>query len=61
MELGCHSLQEEERTLTVGLFSTEELLGMLREAGFTQVAVTDGYTGGIGGGDDPVAVYVARK
>ncbi len=45
----------------MGLFSTEELLGMLRQTGFTQVAVMDGYTGGIGGGDEPTAVYVARK
>lgn len=54
-------IQEEEHTLTMGLFSTEELLGMLRQTGFRQVDVTDGYVGGIGGGDQPVAVYVARR
>ena len=53
--------EEEEGTLRVCLYVDDELLGMLRGAGFATAEVVDGYVSGFGNGDQPVPVYLARK
>jgi SAM-dependent methyltransferase len=54
-------VNEEEYSLKICLYFVQELLLMLDEAGFRDVAVESGYTGRPATADDGMVAFVARK
>jgi SAM-dependent methyltransferase len=58
---GDRRVAEEEHTLHENLYFRNELLLLLGQAGFGDVAVHGGYTGGAATAGDTAVVFVARK
>jgi SAM-dependent methyltransferase len=56
-----HIVKEEEYSLKICLYFVQELLLMLDEAGFRDLAVEAGYTGRPATPDDGLVTFVARK
>ena len=54
-------IEAEERALRLCLYSADELIDLLQQAGFSPPEIVDGYVGGYGVGDEPAAVFLARK
>jgi hypothetical protein len=54
-------VKEEEHSLRISIYFVQELLLMLDEAGFRDVAVEAGYTGRPATADDGTVAFVARK
>jgi ubiquinone/menaquinone biosynthesis C-methylase UbiE len=54
-------VKEEEYSLRINLYFPQEVLLMLEEAGFREIAVEDGYTGRPATADDGWVAFVARK
>ncbi len=52
---------EEEHRLTMRLYFRNELVMMLENAGFVEVSVHSGYTGGEPTGDEDFLVFTARR
>ncbi len=58
---GGKIVKEEEYSLKENLYFAQEILLLLDEAGFRDVAVEGGYTGRPAVPDDPMVVFVARR
>ena len=54
-------VKEEEHSLRINLYLVQEVLAMLDEAGFSEVAVEAGYTGRPATADDASVAFVAVK
>jgi hypothetical protein len=54
-------VKQEEYSLKICLYFVQELLLMLDEAGFRDLAVEAGYTGRPATPDDGLVTFVARK
>jgi hypothetical protein len=54
-------VKEEAHDLYENLYFAQEILLMLDDAGFRDVAVEGGYTGRPAVPDDPMVCFVARK
>ena len=57
----ARSCKEEEYSLKENLYFAQEILLLLDEAGFRDVAVEGGFTGRPAAPDDGMVVFVARK
>jgi SAM-dependent methyltransferase len=54
-------VKEEEHSITINIYLVQEVLTILDEAGFRDVAVEAGYTGRAATADDGKVTFVARK
>ena len=58
---GGQVVKEEEYSLRINLYFAQEILFMLDEAGFGDLAIETGYTGRPATADDGMVAFVARK